>query len=119
MCHARQYAQSIRLRTTVDLEKASAVIGTSAGAFVGAAVACAYDLETLAEAQSQPGPDEIAVAASQETIVAWFGVFVSSREQRRGAKLEELRAQGQGGLTIGSDIPLAGRAIGQPTLYVK
>jgi NTE family protein len=59
----------------VDLAKANAVIGTSAGAFVGAAVASGYDLETLAVSQSQPQSDEIAVAASQETIAAWFNAF--------------------------------------------
>jgi NTE family protein len=59
----------------VDLTKADVVIGTSAGAFVGAAVACGYDLETLAAAQSEPQPDEIGVAASPETITAWFNAF--------------------------------------------
>jgi NTE family protein len=74
----------------VDLKKASAVIGTSAGAFVGAAVACGYDLEILAAAQSQSGPDEIAVAASQETIVAWFNAFGAGDAAAVGAAFGDI-----------------------------
>lgn len=59
----------------IDLTMANAVIGTSAGAVVGVAVACGYDLELLAAAQSQPQSDEIAVAASPDTITAWFNAF--------------------------------------------
>jgi NTE family protein len=59
----------------VDLTKADAVIGTSAGAFVGVAVASGYDLEALAAAQFQAQPSEVAVAASSETISAWFSAY--------------------------------------------
>jgi len=59
----------------VDLTRADTVIGTSAGAFVGAAVASGHDLRALAEAQAVPDPQEISVAASQETIAAWFHAF--------------------------------------------
>jgi NTE family protein len=69
----------------VDFAKANVVIGTSAGAFVGAAVACGYDLEALAAAQSQPVSDEIAVAASEETITAWFNAFGAGDAVKVGA----------------------------------
>jgi NTE family protein len=59
----------------VDLAKANAVIGTSAGSFVGAAVASGYDLERLEAAQAEPDSDEIAVSASAETITSWFQAF--------------------------------------------
>jgi NTE family protein len=74
----------------VDLTKANAVIGTSAGSFVGAAVACGYDLEALAAAQSQPETDEITVAASPETIAAWFSAFGAGDATRVGAAFGEI-----------------------------
>jgi NTE family protein len=74
----------------VDLTKADAVIGTSAGAFVGAAVASGYDLETLAAAQPEPQPDEISVAASQETIAAWFNAFGAGDATSVGAAFGEI-----------------------------
>jgi NTE family protein len=74
----------------IDLSKANAVIGTSAGAFVGLAVACGYDLETLAAAQSQPLPNEIAVAASPETISAWFSAFGAGDAERVGAAFGQI-----------------------------
>jgi len=74
----------------IDLTKATAVIGTSAGAFVGAAVASGYDLEVLAVAQSQPQSDEIAVAASEETIAAWFNAFGAGDATSVGAAFGEI-----------------------------
>jgi NTE family protein len=59
----------------IDLTMANAVIGTSAGAFVGAALASGYDLEVLAAAQSEPPSDEITAVASPETITEWFNAF--------------------------------------------
>ena len=74
----------------VALTKANAVIGTSAGSFVGAAVASGYDLESLAAAQSQPATDEISVAASQETIAAWFSAFGAGDAISVGAAFGEI-----------------------------
>ena len=74
----------------VDLAKANAVIGTSAGSFVGAAVASGYDLEALATAQSQTDTDEISVVASQETVAAWFGAFGAGDAIRVGAAFGEI-----------------------------
>jgi NTE family protein len=74
----------------VDLTIATAVFGTSAGAFVGAAVACGYDLEALAAAQSQPASAEIAVAASPETITAWFNAFGAGDAVGVGAAFGEI-----------------------------
>jgi NTE family protein len=66
------------------------VIGTSAGAFVGAAVASGHDLQALAEAQSLPDPNEITVAASQETITAWFNAFGAGDATRVGAAFGQI-----------------------------
>ena len=74
----------------IDLMKANVVIGTSAGAFVGVAVACGYDLEFLAATQSQPQFDEIAVAASQETIAAWFKAFGAGDAASVGAAFGDI-----------------------------
>jgi NTE family protein len=74
----------------IDLTQANAVIGTSAGAFVGAAVACGYDRENLAAAQSEPQSDEIAVVASQETIAAWFNAFGAGDATGVGAAFGEI-----------------------------
>jgi hypothetical protein len=74
----------------VDLTGADAVIGTSAGPFVGAAVAGGHDLEALAEAQGLPDPPEIDVSASQETIVAWFNAFGAGGATGVGAVFGEI-----------------------------
>jgi NTE family protein len=74
----------------LDLAKANAVFGTSAGAFVGAAVASGYDLEVLAATQSEPDSDEINVAASQETIAAWFSAFGAGDATSVGAAFGEI-----------------------------
>lgn len=60
-----------------DLSGADAVIGTSAGAFVGAAVASGYDLDRLFAAQSEPSFAEVAATASAETMQAWYGAFAA------------------------------------------
>ncbi len=74
----------------VDLAKADVVIGTSAGAFVGAAVASGYDLEKLAAAQSKPDTNEIQVAASAETITAWFTAFSAGDAIQVGAAFGDI-----------------------------
>jgi len=51
----------------VDVSNADAVIGTSAGAYVGAAVASGHDLHALFDVQSEPATSEPAVAATAET----------------------------------------------------
>ncbi|MDQ2770986.1 MAG: patatin-like phospholipase family protein [Bacteroidota bacterium] len=76
----------------VDLSGADAVIGTSAGAFVGAAVASGYDLDRLFAAQSEPSPAEVAATASAETMQAWYGAFAAggTNPARIGAALGEI-----------------------------
>ncbi len=59
----------------IILREADAIIGTSAGAFVGAALASGYDLDTLFSAQSEATDAEIAASASKETMALWYGAF--------------------------------------------
>lgn len=61
----------------VDLGRADAVIGTSAGAFVGAALAGGHDLQRMFVAQSEPDAAELPAAASQEVMSAWYEAFAA------------------------------------------
>ena len=59
----------------LDLSGADAVFGTSAGAFVGAAVAGGADLGALLAAQSEPS-EEVAAAATEALYLAWYQAYV-------------------------------------------
>lgn len=61
----------------INLDQADTVIGTSAGAFTGAALAGGYDLMKLFAAQSEPNPAEIPVTVSKELMQAWYTAFVT------------------------------------------
>ncbi|ANS74551.1 patatin [Paenibacillus yonginensis] len=63
------------LESGVDLHRADVIIGTSAGAFVGAALASGYDMNKLFTAQSETNTAEIPVAASKELMQAWYKAF--------------------------------------------
>lgn len=60
------------LEAGIALHEADTVIGTSAGAFVGVALASGYDMNRLFVAQSEPKQDEIPIVASEQTIAAWY-----------------------------------------------
>jgi len=59
----------------VDLREADVVIGTSAGSFVGAAVASGYDLDALFAAQVDGSIPEVTAVASDDRMAAWYGAF--------------------------------------------
>lgn len=61
----------------VDLSTADAVIGTSAGAFVGAALTSGHDLERLFTAQSRPNDQEVSAVAPEEVVTAWYDAFAT------------------------------------------
>ncbi|HEY4387352.1 MAG TPA: patatin-like phospholipase family protein [Ktedonobacteraceae bacterium] len=75
------------LEAGVVLHEADAVIGTSAGSFVGVALASGYDMQKLFAAQAEAGGAEIPVAASEQIIAAWYRAFEigGSDPQRVGA----------------------------------
>ena len=75
------------LEAGVALHEADTVIGTSAGSFVGVALASGYDMNRLFAAQSKPSDAEIPVAASERTTAAWYHAFATggSDPQRVGA----------------------------------
>ncbi len=89
----------------VDLSGADAVIGTSAGAFVGAALAAGRDLEQLFAAQSEPDPGELPAAASQEVMAAWYAAFVAGGTDRQQVGA----AMGRIGKAHPEPVPLAAR----------
>ena len=59
----------------VDL-RADAVIGTSAGAFVGAALAGDADLAAAFDGQHRPAPDEPSVRLPRAVLAAWIWVYL-------------------------------------------
>jgi NTE family protein len=59
----------------VDL-RADAVIGTSAGAFVGAVLAGGGDLAAAFDAQHRPAPDETSVRLPRAVLAAWIWVYL-------------------------------------------
>jgi len=64
------------LEANVNLHEADTVIGTSAGAFVGVAVSSRYDMKKLFATQLTLNDSEISVAASEQTMAAWYNAFV-------------------------------------------
>ena len=58
---------------------ADAVFGTSAGAFVGAALAAGADIEQLYAAQQAPAVDESTTRASRTLTAAWVWAFLRGR----------------------------------------
>jgi len=89
----------------LDLASADAVIGTSAGAFVGAALASGHDLEQLVVAQSVPDPNELPAVASEEVMVAWYGAFTGGGSDRRQVGM----AMGRIGRAHPEPVPRAAR----------
>jgi NTE family protein len=63
------------LSAGVDLRSADVVIGTSAGAFVGAAYASGYEIEQLFAEQLEAPDAEVATAASETTVTEWLEAF--------------------------------------------
>ncbi len=75
----------------IDL-RADAVIGTSAGAFVGAALASGTDLEALFDAQQRPASEEQVVRMPKTLMAAWIWAYVRAgrNPERLGARLGAL-----------------------------
>jgi NTE family protein len=86
----------------VDLGTADPVIGSSAGAFVGAALASGYDLERLFAAQSEPNDTEPRVAATPQTWAAWAGAFAAGGDDphKIGAALGEVSRATPAGMPL-------------------
>jgi len=77
------------LEAGVALYEADTIIGTSAGAFVGVALASGYDMNRLFAAQFEPNTAEISVTASEQTMAAWYRVLAigGSDPHRVGAAM--------------------------------
>ncbi|WP_217622267.1 patatin-like phospholipase family protein [Paenibacillus agri] len=71
------------LESGVDLYQAETIMGTSAGSFVGAALASGYDVNKLFADQLEPNPNEIPVSASKELMQAWYKAFVTGGSDPR------------------------------------
>lgn len=77
------------LEAGVALHEADIIIGTSAGAFVGVALASGYEMNRLFAAQLEPNTAEISVTAAERTIAAWYRALEigGSDSQRVGAAM--------------------------------
>ncbi|GGG70112.1 patatin-like phospholipase family protein [Paenibacillus radicis (ex Gao et al. 2016)] len=71
------------LESGVDLHQADTIIGTSAGSFVGAALASGYDINKLFASQLESNPNEIPVSASKELMEWWYKAFVTGGSDPR------------------------------------
>lgn len=80
------------LEAGVALHEADTIIGTSAGSFVGAALASGYDMKKLFIAQSEPSASEIPATASEKTTAAWYNAFAigGSEPQSVGAAFGDI-----------------------------
>lgn len=67
----------------IDWSRATSIIGTSAGSFVGVAVASGYDLHKLYAAQLVPDDNELDVAASEATTAAWWNALEEGGDDPR------------------------------------
>lgn len=76
------------LESGVDLRRADVIIGTSAGAFVGTALASGYDMNKLFAAQLEPNPVEIPVNASKELMQAWNKALAIGGSDRQKVGVE-------------------------------
>jgi NTE family protein len=75
------------LRESGVVLEADAVFGTSAGSFVGVALASGIDLSGLFAAQHEPIPSEMSVTLPRSVYLAWVWAYVKGRRnpQRIGA----------------------------------
>jgi NTE family protein len=67
----------------LDLAGADAVIGTSAGAVVGAALASGAEPEALYRSQLDPAPDQAAPALTSLNTIRWAWTMVTTRDPVR------------------------------------
>lgn len=67
----------------IDWSTATSVIGTSAGSFVGTAVASGYDLERLFASQLDPDETEVEGKASEATMTAWWAALAEGGDDPR------------------------------------
>ncbi|MGI6795713.1 patatin-like phospholipase family protein [Gordonia sihwensis] len=67
----------------IEWGRANSVIGTSAGSFVGAAVASGYDLERLFASQLVPDENEVDARASEATMAAWWAALAEGGDDPR------------------------------------
>jgi NTE family protein len=67
----------------LDLTQADLVLGTSAGSFVGTALASDYDLEKLFEEQAEDSAAEVATSASAELMESWIAAHVEGNGDAR------------------------------------
>lgn len=89
----------------VHLADADAVIGTSAGAFVGAALASGFDLQRLFDSQAATSDAEVPAVATEQVMAQWYQAFATGGTDREKVGA----AMGQIGKAHPAPVPLEER----------
>lgn len=71
------------LQEGIDLSDANVIIGTSAGSFVGTALASGYDMNKLYDSQFIPNESEVNVSVSSEVMKLWTEAFIYGKDDKK------------------------------------
>ncbi|GKU23672.1 patatin-like phospholipase family protein [Clostridium folliculivorans] len=71
------------LQEGIDLSDADVIIGTSAGSFVGTALASGYDMKKLYDSQFIPNKSEVNVSVSSEVMKLWAEAFIYGKDDKK------------------------------------
>lgn len=71
------------LQEGIDLSDANVIIGTSAGSFVGTALASGYDMNKLYDSHFIPNESEVNVSVSSEVMKLWTEAFIYGKDDKK------------------------------------
>ncbi|GFZ30852.1 patatin [Clostridium zeae] len=71
------------LQEGIDLSEADVIIGTSAGSFVGTALASGYDMRKLYDSQFIPNKSEVNVSVGSEIMKLWTAAFIYGKDDKK------------------------------------
>jgi NTE family protein len=71
------------LQEGINLSDADVIIGTSAGSFVGTALASGYDMKKLYDSQLILNESEVNVSVSSEVMKSWTEAFIYGKDDKK------------------------------------
>lgn len=71
------------LQEGINLSDADVIIGTSAGSFVGTALASGYDMKKLYDSQFIRNESEVNVSVSSEVMKSWAEAFIYGKDDKK------------------------------------
>ncbi len=71
------------LQEGIDLADADVIIGTSAGSFVGSALASGYDMRKLYDSQFIPNTSEVNTSVNSEIMKLWTEAFQCGKDDKK------------------------------------